>query len=179
MPFKIILQANNIEIVHVNEPKQTDTTQRWKISIKTPASDLPLHTKVEFSRRNVDDGILFETINSTILQQYNLSPIMLNHYSLEIAYIQKINALASRSQTQARDIFDLHLLLTRGAKTIKNKELAEHKAQAINNARSISFEDFKSQVLAYLPEDYFQQYNYKEAWENMVTKVVTALDNLE
>src|SRR5579871_1037177 len=62
-PFKYILQTYDMEVLNFSAPKQTPTTQRWKISLKSPASTLPLHTKIEFSRRKLSDDVIFEAIN--------------------------------------------------------------------------------------------------------------------
>lgn len=37
-PFHSILRARQIEIVNATAPKQTDTTQRWKIQLKVPST---------------------------------------------------------------------------------------------------------------------------------------------
>src|SRR5262245_55478025 len=42
-PFSLILRAKQMEIVAFSEPKQTETTQRWKIQIKVPSSAVPVH----------------------------------------------------------------------------------------------------------------------------------------
>lgn len=150
-PFKQLLKARNIEILKWSEPKQTETTQRWKILLKSSATTLPLHTKIEFSRHKIDKGIVFEVINPVILKQYSLTPIMLNHYSNESMYEQKILALAFRKETQSRDIFDLYLLISSGVSPkLKDKEIIENLILAKTNAMEIRFSDFKGQVLAYL-----------------------------
>src|SRR5438105_4480277 len=45
------LKTHAIEIVDISAPKQTDTTQRWKVGIRAQGAALPLRTKIEFSRR--------------------------------------------------------------------------------------------------------------------------------
>src|SRR5579862_3363673 len=54
-PFNNILQAQGIEIINTSSPKQTTTTQKWKIELKSKHTALPLHTKVEFSQREFED----------------------------------------------------------------------------------------------------------------------------
>ena len=39
-----------------------------------------------------------------------MTPILANHYTPRAAYRQKVEALITRSVTQARDVFDLYLL---------------------------------------------------------------------
>jgi len=50
-----ILQARGLTITHCSAPKQTETTQRWKLAIAVKGVDLTLHTKIEFSRRGMAD----------------------------------------------------------------------------------------------------------------------------
>ena len=47
-PFLGLLRTQGLTVVRVTKLKQTDTTQRWKLEIRTPAAAVPLHTKVEF-----------------------------------------------------------------------------------------------------------------------------------
>lgn len=176
-PFKSILLSYGMEILNSSTPKQTSTTQRWKVSLKSSMSALPLNTKIEFSRRSLGDDVSFEVINSQILKQYSLTPIMANHYSLQSMYEQKILALSQRTETQSRDIFDLYLLITSGIalKTL-NENTYKHLATAKTNAMNISFADFKGQVIAYLPEDYQKHYDNEPEWNGIVTRVVQSLD---
>lgn len=176
-PFNSILQAKKLEIAEMSEPKQTNTTQRWKVSLKIPNSTLPVNTKIEFSRCGIDSDVLFEVISSSLLREYMLPPIMANHYSASKMYEQKIQALIFRNQTQARDIFDLYHLIGLGTETkIQNKKLLEQLGEAESNALTLSFDDFKGQVLAYLPEDYRSQYDSKAIWENMVLTVINIME---
>lgn len=176
-PFNHILQAKNIEILETSEPKQTTTTQRWKITLKILGSTLALNTKIEFSRREFGKQVLFEAIQPEILRQYSLPPILINHYSIKSMYEQKILALALRNQTQARDIFDLYFLIGSGIDLkLTEKKILQHLTTAKSNALSVSFKDFKGQVLAYLPEDYQAQYNDPYVWENILSTVTHQLD---
>ncbi len=176
-PFKHILQTYNMEILNTSAPKQTPTTQRWKISLKSSASTLPLHTKIEFSRRKLGNDVSFEAINPQILKQYSLTPIMANHYSMQSMYEQKILALALRNETQSRDIFDLYLLIGSGVDLkLLGTEATQHLPTAKTNAMSMTFADFKGQVIAYLPEDYQQQYDDESVWNSIVKKVIQSLD---
>jgi predicted nucleotidyltransferase component of viral defense system len=175
--IKHILQIHGIEILSFTYLKQTATTQRWKISLKLFSSALPLNTKIEFSRREKPQDFLFEPISPLIQRQYGLQPIATNHYSIQAMYEQKILALALRVETQARDIFDLFYLLSSGFQSIKlNKETQDHIQQAISNAMNISYADFKGQVVAYLSDEFRALYDNHQAWDDMVEKVVSSLE---
>ncbi|MBI2606912.1 MAG: nucleotidyl transferase AbiEii/AbiGii toxin family protein [Deltaproteobacteria bacterium] len=173
------LASKGISIVEKSEPKQSETTQRWKVAFQVTGSQLSIHTKIEFSRRNLDSGTSFEAVDSDLTHGYGLYPVYSNHYDKHTAFHQKIDALIQRTETQARDIFDLELLLTAGA-TISptagtDKESLE-KAQ--NNARSVSYKDFTSQVLAYLLPAFRSGYP-EERWNKTVEKTVNLLERMK
>lgn len=173
-PFQMILRTHGVEIARVSDLKQTQTTQRWKIQLAQTGSSLPIPTKIEFSRRGMqEDHILFEPIDPLVIQPYSLSPIHVNHYSATAAFQQKIDALCFRSETQARDVFDLYHLLSLGSSP---PFLRENKAEAQAAALSIDFDQFKDQVLAFLSPEYRAQYQDPPLWNQMVLTVVQALE---
>lgn len=174
--FGLVLKGKQIEIVNVTAPKQTETTQRWKMQIKVPSHAMPIPTKIEFSRRGKEDQILFDMVDALLVNTYQLTPFYASHYTKETAFLQKIWALLLRNQTQARDLFDLFHLLNSGVKIEKlPEEMRLQLAQAEENALSIDFETYKSQVVAYLPLDYQQQYSDPAIWNRIVFQVVDYL----
>jgi hypothetical protein len=177
VPFMNILQAQGLEIVNISAPKQTFTTQRWKIELKSKQSVLPLHTKIEFSRREIEDDTIYEPIDSQIIRRYSLSPFMSNHYSMQSMFRQKVRALALRSETQSRDIFDLYLLIGSGNHFKLDKKTTAILADAKSKAAGIDFADFKGQVIAYLPEDNQQEYDDESVWDVIVRTVIESMDN--
>lgn len=66
---------------------------------------------------------------------------MASHYSAEIAYSQKVSALAGRTTTQSRDIFDLYWLISSGIEAELPLEMQEIRAKAVENALSTSFSE--------------------------------------
>ena len=177
LPFKQILQAKGIEIVSISVSKQTETTQRWKLLLKTDSSDILLSTKIEFSRRGLQNDIKFEAVSSYILRMYQLRPIMVNHYSANAALKQKVYALANRSQTQARDVFDIYLLITTQAlDVIFDEDLIAVANDALDKILTLTFQDFNGQVLAYLTPEYQNQYNSEAVWNDIVIKVTNVLE---
>lgn len=106
-----------------------------------------------------------------------MTSICASHYSIETAFIQKIWALILRTQTQARDIFDLAHLLNQGAKIASiPEEMRSRLPQAQENALAISYDMYKSQVVSSLPVDYQKQYSDFFIWEKMVLQVVDYLN---
>ena len=169
-----ILQARGLAITHWSAPKQTETTQRWKLTLSAKGSELPLHTKIEFSRRGIDDPVAFEPVDSLLMSDYQITPILASHYPPEAAFRQKLNALIHRSQTQARDIFDLDHLLRSGVST-RGMVLPPQWRDAQQNALSVSYAVFKSQVLSFLAPEYQAQYDTPQVWDEMVLRVVESL----
>jgi len=175
-PFTDILQVRNIEIEHITEHKQTETTQRWKLGLTVPYTEKPLPTKIEFSRRGLENPIKFESISPEIIRTFELSPIMANHYPAEITCQQKLRAIISRTTPQARDIFDLYLLL---ASRVEKVDLPEDLHSNLNKAKesilSMGFVVFKSQVISYLEPEDQHRFESEEAWDNIRLRVVETL----
>jgi predicted nucleotidyltransferase component of viral defense system len=175
-PFRQILQARGTEIEHVTEHRQTDTTQRWKLGLRAKGTPVPLPTKIEFSRRGLDEGIAFGSVDPSVARAYQLPPLMLSHYDAAAAMRQKVGALAGRPQIQSRDVFDLHHLLAvgtgaAGLGALDKRVLARASAKAL----SVDFGMFKSQVLAYLPPEDQERFDSSPVWDSMVLEVVKAL----
>jgi len=179
-PFRDILAVHAIAIEHVTEAKQTATTQRWKLGLRTPAGAWPLPTKIEFSRREARrDGVAFGPVAAGLIREYALAPIWAVHYDAAAACRQKLHALLSRSAVQARDVFDLHLLLPHvpaGSAWTPPKQVSLAQVEA--KALSIGFGVFKSQVLSYLPADLQSRYDAAEVWETMVLETLERLKGM-
>jgi predicted nucleotidyltransferase component of viral defense system len=172
------LRAKQITIEHVTSAKQTDTTQRWKLGLQV-AGGPALPTKIEFSRRKgLDPEHKLEAVDSDLVRTYQLYPVLAQHYSPEMAFRQKIIALSQRNETQARDVFDLKLLLDAGAGSAPlPAEIRQEVADAIAHALTIGFDDFAGQVRAFLLPDYFEYYN-RAVWESAQQAVVEKLEAL-
>jgi predicted nucleotidyltransferase component of viral defense system len=176
--FKQILRSSKMELTNVSEPKQTDTTQRWKIHVRHEVSGIDLPTKIEFSRRKFASGVIFGPIDPELLTVYNLRPIIISHYDLEPAFTQKIEALLHRKETQARDIFDLALLSERGAKSSTIKINKDQIAEAHEIVMRVSFDQFRGQVVAYLLPEYQDYYRSRSVWDSLQKNVARILENL-
>ena len=175
-----LLNLRGMSIEGWSAPKQTQTTQRWKFTLAVRGSDTPHPTKVEFSRRGMRAGVEFGAIDRTLIGRYELAPFMVSHYGADEASRQKVEALASRRVTQARDVFDLHLLLAAGSHIDPaEKGVAPHVTTAIENALSMDFVTFRSQVLSYLRPDVRKRYDRSEVWDDIVLGVVRALEGVE
>jgi len=177
--FLQILRANGLSLSFVSEPKQTDTTQRWKIHLRLVQTGAELPTKIEFSRRSFREGVALEPVDATVASLHRLRPILTPHYTLEAAFAQKIEALVGRSKTQARDVFDLKLLFDAGAKaTSMSAKTRLTLRSACDNAISVTYADFKGEVVAYLEPEYQKFYGQRAEWEKLQAAVSDRLRNL-
>lgn len=175
-PFAQILEARGIAIDRVSAPKQTETTQRWKLGLRVDGVAAALPTKIECSRRGLDAGVTFGSVDPRIARACQLPPLMVSHYDAAAALRQKIGALAGRRETQARDVFDVHHLLGSGATLTVGADLDRDVVErACANALAIDFGMFKSQVLAYLEPDDQTPFDSSSVWDTIVLEVVDAL----
>jgi hypothetical protein len=79
--------------------------------------------------------------------------------------------------TQARDIFDLKLLLDGGAGKEKlPTDIVAEIPRAVENAMTIGFDEFSGQVRAYLAADYQDYYGSRKVWEGLQHEVVSSLE---
>ena len=170
---KALLPAG-LSIGQFSAPKQTDTVQRWKATLLIGSS--PVSTKVEFSRRGLDSGVVKELISPLIAIVHRVTPFALPHYGIAPAVRQKAAALAGRTLTQARDIFDLHFLFSQGGMPFLKEADSGVLAKAAENSLSISYRDYLGQVVAYLPPEQKADYETKRIWTQMQETVFAALD---
>jgi hypothetical protein len=175
------LQAQGISVEDVSAPKQTDTTQRWKLGLRRAGSSVPLRTKVEFSRRGAetDRERAAEPVDAVMARAHGLPPPVLQHYLAPAALRQKIQALLGRPRTQARDVFDLQLLHARVAQLPRLEEaLRSRLPDAIERALSLSYDDYLGQVVAYLDPERAAPFRDRAAWDAMQLEVVELLEEL-
>ena len=178
--FTQALRAQGIEIARTSLPKQTATTQRWKLTLRSAESGAEVPTKIEFSRRGLDDEKAVEPVDAAIIRTYRLYPVIVQHYSVHTAFAQKVSALALREQVQSRDVFDLKLLLDAGgAERPLQATAAANLAPAIDNAIAVDYDAFAGQVLAFLEPDYQEHYGNRKVWAELQGQVVEGLEALK
>lgn len=171
----ILLRQSGISVVEISKPKQTGTTQRWKAGLQTPDRSRAVRTKIEFSHRGGDERRVLEAVPSEMVRPYGLRPPSVQHYTRQAAAEQKVEALAARRQTQARDVFDLDLLLRSGPVDLTSLDFAT-RAAAAERALDLSFAEFRDQVLEFLEPDAAELYDTEEAWVTMQTEVAERVE---
>ncbi len=163
----------------ITRAKQTETTQRFKIHLITSAGE-DLFTKIEFSRRGFKGRVVVQPVSNIILRIYKLPPLLVPHYDIQSAIMQKIEALATRSVIQARDIFDLFILSSQFEPS-KTKEIKINNAKltkAYNNVFDISFGQFRDTVTAYLSSEEQNTYDSSALWDEIKLKVTNFIDEV-
>ena len=153
--------------------KDTDTTFRYKFGIFLPG-DVRLPTKVEVSFRggHGEDPIELAAPNPQITSAYGLDPVSVLHYQRPGAVRQKIGALSGRVHVQARDVFDLYVLLgaTPGADLVSHSSdslEAQELRVAYDRSLEITFEEYRGQVLEFLEDELVARYGTERAWDEI------------
>lgn len=179
--LRTILQPFQIESIRppdIRRAKQTETVQRFKIHLTTTAGE-DLFTKIEFSRRGVQKAVQQNTVNDSILFVYKQPPLIISHYPAEAALAQKIQALLGRTQPQARDAFDIFILLPQSDpkkwEDIK-KSFSKEKIKAVyDRLDELDYKIFSDTVCAYLNEKDRDYYDHPQIWETLLLKIEEAL----
>jgi predicted nucleotidyltransferase component of viral defense system len=169
-----VLRSGGLAVDGFTKPKQIETTRRWKVSIAVRGRHDPVRTKIEFSHRNGERRHILEPIAGRIVAPYALRAPTVQHYTADAATEQKIEALAGRSETQARDVFDLDLLLRRRplAATTIDSQILRHAAQ---RGLDLPFGAFRDQVLPFLDPEVAELYDATATWEQMQLFVADGL----
>jgi hypothetical protein len=157
----------------VSKPKQTDTTRRWKVPILAQGQSDPVRTKIEFSNRNGERRLQLDAVPARVVGPYGLRPPSVQHYLEGPATEQKILALAGRSETQARDVFDLDLLLRRSPLAPAAVDAGTRRAAA-ERGLELPYEAFADQVLPFLDPEVANLYD-ETTWLQMQSSVIDQL----
>lgn len=177
------LRTFGIDGIEVNDPnkaKHTETTQRFRCSLVTEAGQR-LPTKVEFSRRAEDTNAAapMEMIDTEIARQYRKLSYRCRHYSGTAAVVQKIEALAGRALTQARDVFDLGILMRGGHldSAANSSALVDVPvSEAVECLTTLGWEDYEGQVVEFLDPASRAEFGTREAWNDLHSSVFEALE---
>ena len=174
------LKAHGFGLVEVTTPKQTATTQRWKAGLWSKGLPAPIRTKIEFSRRDQMEGTSIDAVDAERARSHSLPPFLATHYPAERAALQKILALAGRAHPQARDVFDLNLLLARPETTALRlpPDVRGAVPTALEQAMSIGFDDYASAVVAFLEPEHVEIYGDPATWDLMQANVVERIQHM-
>jgi len=179
-PLLAALVPRGVIRLRSTKPKQTETTQRWKISLDL-GGGVALPTRVEFSRRRGDIPASSGIPDAALLIRHRMTPFAARFYDSIPMAAQKISALAAPSRYAVRDLFDLHHLLR--AVLVKPEEITayvrlEQLERATEKTRLFTHEDFKEQVLPYLDETLAVHYSDSGAFGRLKEEVEEALNSV-
>lgn len=167
-------QIDSIVPPNIQKAKQTETVQRFKVHLITAAAE-DLFTKIEFSKRRLEKGFQPEPVQDSILFGYKQPPLIISHYPAEIALAQKIKALLDRTVSQARDVFDIFMLLTQLERnkldTIKKSFPKDQLKRVEDRLLTLDYKLFSDTVCSYLTEEDRLYYDQPKIWETILLKV--------
>ncbi|OGH56482.1 MAG: hypothetical protein A3G34_16195 [Candidatus Lindowbacteria bacterium RIFCSPLOWO2_12_FULL_62_27] len=174
--FLAAFAAMGVSRIQFSRPKQTETTQRWKIGLAM-SRDVAFSTRVEFSRRRDRIECLTGIPDAGVLNAHKVPPFAVRYYSAHDLAIQKIRALAAPARHAVRDLFDLDHLVTMAGVSLADvrQEVKEDAERAAEKAGRFNLKDFRAQVLPYLPEDLAPACETAGAFEDLKGRVERAL----
>jgi hypothetical protein len=165
--------------------KDTDTTFRYKFGV-VGGGGVRYPTKVEVSFRDhhTGDQVVTEMPPQAVLAPYRLPAFEVQHYALDAAVRQKIQALAGRREVQARDVFDLCVLMPNApagalldflAETLSADQLQEARTRCF----TISFDEYRGQVLEFLEEAERETKGAEGAWDDMRLRTAELVETIQ
>jgi hypothetical protein len=180
--LRALLANIGISVGSINVYKNTPANNTWKFQLRVAGTSTPIPTKIEISHRSAfDPRTSFDTVPVSVIGPYAppLFPFAITHYLPASAIEQKIGALAMRNETQARDIFDLDLLLLGwpGAAP-KGRIPAETLDRAIDLMLRIPYATFRAKVMTFLEPQVQELYASEKTWEAMKERVLERLEEL-
>lgn len=162
----LMLRTSGLSVDGFTMSKQTGTTQRWKVAVKSRDRGEPVRTKIEFSHRELDPRRAIDPVPEPAIARYGMRPPLIGHYRIGAATEQKIRALAGRSETQARDVFDLDLLLRRGDDPDRFSD-PEMLNRARDRALELPYEAYRDQVIPFIEPELAELRDDPGSWESM------------
>lgn len=166
----------------VTEPKQTDTTLRWKIAGTQPNGTAPMNLTVEVSRRpRIIEGHIVESPLNEAFRQTGRD-VKIQVLDPQHIAVTKILALTDPLRLAPRDLFDLHVLIEKGVEDLE-KLLIQLPSERLEQAMSdlwqkieiMGYDQFRNEVMPYLPNEVAQSID-KDAFEEMGIAVGTAVE---
>jgi predicted nucleotidyltransferase component of viral defense system len=177
-----LTKSNILDDVKISEPKQTETTQRWKIGGRIKGGETPVHLTIEVSRRGLIPSDLTQAIRFE-RQGTGVPPAIIECYSPKAIAAAKFEALSSPMREAPRDIFDLDVLISMRveppvhifANKYTEQELLEKLQIVSHKLDKMDFETVKSQLLPHMPPEMKKNFGAAE-WENMRLNTYLMID---
>ena len=172
-----LLRLRDIELrFEGHRAKDTETVKRWKFQLARPGMETA-SSKIEFSNRGTNATPVLEQMDTDLARRLGGIAARIEHYLPPDAIQQKITALADRSATEPRDVFDLDHLFRQYPDALAQAQLDAKKLLAAKErAIDIPYDDYALLVVDYLEEDFVDLYGTEQAWTDMVLRVVEQLE---
>jgi hypothetical protein len=164
--------------------KDTATTFRYKFGVIVGGGvRYPTKVEVSFRKPHAADRAGLDAPDAGILDSYGLEALEVRHYLREAAVRQKIEALGGRREPQARDVFDLQMLVPDAptdamlgflAKALRRDRLEE----AYRRALAISYREYEGQVFEFLGEEARSRYGAESTWDEMRLQAAALVENV-
>ena len=169
---------NILEGVTVSEPKQTETTARWRIKGFDPKTRQMLLLTVEISQR---DSISKDDVGVVPVVHKHQEKNILVYTNKALAF-KKIKALLSPSREAPRDVSDLYLLIKgeveapfEALQSLLPRDVEEIVGNMWRKIESMDTARFKSEVLPSLPATKQAQELYQN-WDGIRIQVGVKLE---
>lgn len=144
----------------VTEPKQTETTLRWKINGLVAGTTTPMHLTVEVSRRNTlaRDHVIEAQLDESFSPAVKGATVrVLDSRALAVT---KIMALTDVNRMAPRDIYDLHVLIRADVEppiallaSQPKERLEAALAELWIKLDALPYPQFQQEVMPYLPQE--------------------------
>lgn len=168
--------------------KDTETTFRYKFHVLAPGNQ-SYGTKVEVSYRNRNEADRFDLAEPDPDRIGRYLPagkaLAVQRYGRKSAVRQKIEALAGRTRIEARDIFDIHMLL--GDARRPERELIQFLALSVDKrtlelaherALVLEYPDYESLVVRFLEDRVRAEYRSPERWDELRLRTASLLEEV-
>ena len=167
-----------LDNVEVSEPKQTDTTARWKISGQT-SRGTNIALTIEVSRRGVPTGYITSKLYVPPPEAL-CTTVAIDVYSVEAIAASKVFCLANPNRTAPRDLYDLDLLIRMDVVPAQELLQGSSGTQTIqlvwDKLEIMTWGQFQLEVLPYLSESVRSRIDEAE-FDDMRVRVGTTVEN--
>lgn len=168
--------------------KDTEVTFRYKFHVLAPGEQ-SYGTKIEVSFRERDDADSYQLTRPDPGRLKRYLPgdpgFSVQRYDRASALRQKIEALAGRTRIEARDIFDINLLLDRAE--VPQRKLVPLLADAIEattlrvayqRAFQLEYSEYESLVVRFLEDDVRPAYRSESRWDELRLRAGSLIEDI-
>ena len=166
---------NNVE---VSEPKQTETTARWKINGQT-VHGTKIALTIEVSMRGVPTRYITSKLYVPPPEAL-CTTVMIDVYSAEAIAASKVFCLSNPNRNAPRDLYDLDLLIQMDVVPAQELLQYSNKVQTLqlmwDKLEIMTWEQFQLEVLPYLTESVRSRIDEAE-FDEMRARVGATVEN--